>query len=52
MIKPARESVDVSNGFLVGYRGYGCFTVVTINVQFQDGQTETLYFDMCEAVGQ
>ncbi len=43
-----RESEDNTNGFLVSYRGWGCLTVVKLTVLYDDGETETVYFNMCE----
>jgi cell division protein FtsB len=45
-----RESTDGSNGFSVGYRGWGCLSVVVVIVEYKDGSQEKLYFDMCEAL--
>lgn len=42
-----RESTDMSNGFLVSYRGWGCLSLVVITVQYDDGKIETIYFNMC-----
>lgn len=43
-----RESSDKSNGFLVSYRGWGCLTLVTVTIEFEDGEEETLFYNMCE----
>jgi hypothetical protein len=42
-----RESSNRSNGFLISYRGWGCLSYIAINITYQDGQTKTLYYDMC-----
>lgn len=46
-----RESKDNSNGFLISYRGWGCLSLITITVDYVDGEKETLYFNMCEGLG-
>jgi hypothetical protein len=46
-----RESNDHSNGFLISYRGWGCLSVIKITVQYDNGENETLYFDMCDGLG-
>jgi len=45
-----RESTDGSNGFAVGYRGWGCLTGVAVDVEYDGGETERIYFNMCEAL--
>lgn len=45
-----RESTDDTNGFAVGYRGWGCLTAVAVDVEYDDGETERIYFNMCEAL--
>lgn len=45
-----RESTDSSNGFSVGYRGWGCLSLVVVLVEYLDGTEDKLYFDMCEAL--
>jgi hypothetical protein len=46
-----RESKDNSNGFLISYRGWGCLSVVKIMVEYENGEKETLYFNMCDGLG-
>jgi len=45
-----RESEDNTNGFLVSYRGWGCLTVVKLTVLYNNGESETVFFNMCEAL--
>lgn len=46
-----RESKDNSNGFLISYRGWGCLSVIKIEVEYMNGEKETLYFNMCDGLG-
>jgi hypothetical protein len=48
--KKERKSSDQSNGFLVSYRGWGCLTIVTLKIVYKDGNTENIYFNMCENI--
>ena len=43
-----RESNDKSNGFAVNYRGWGCLKLVKINIEFNNGDIESIYYKMCE----
>ena len=45
-----RESNDKSNGFLVSYRGWGCLSVVKISVEYENKESEEIYFNMCEEI--
>jgi hypothetical protein len=45
-----RASSDDSNGFTVGYRGWGCLTAVAVDVEYTDGEIERIFFNMCEAL--
>jgi hypothetical protein len=44
-------SMDASNGFHVGYRGWGCLTSVTANVILLRGDPITMNIDMCALLG-
>jgi MinD-like ATPase involved in chromosome partitioning or flagellar assembly len=46
-----KVSSQASNGFAVGYRGWGAFHSVPITVTFKDGKKSTLTFDMFTAIG-
>ncbi len=46
-----RVSEDSSNRFLISYRGWGCLSVVKIDVAYNNGESETIYFNMCDALG-
>lgn len=45
-----RESSDSSNGFLVSYRGYGTLNLVTVHIEYETGEEETLFYDMHKAL--
>jgi len=47
-----RESTNKSNGFLVSYRGWGCLSLVKATVEYENNETEVVYFDMCEKLSQ
>lgn len=49
-IRKNRESSDLSNGFLVSYRGWGCLSVVKITVEYKDKEPEEIYFNMCDNI--
>jgi hypothetical protein len=49
-INKLRESNDPSSGFAVSYRGWGCLALVKIDIHYHDARTDTLYFDMCNAL--
>ena len=50
-LQKVREGDNPSNGFLISYRGWGCFPLMRIVVTYKDGTTEDMYFDACEALG-
>ena len=44
---------DRTNGFRVGYTGWGCLSIVTVTFKLRNGDTEPpphLDFDMCELI--
>jgi hypothetical protein len=45
-----QESIDDSNGFEVGYRGWGCLTAIAVDVEYENGETERIFFNMYEAL--
>lgn len=47
MIKKTRESSEISNGYSVSYRGWGCLTAIDIKVHFQAGEIYWLVFNQC-----
>ena len=42
---------DPSNGFQVGYRGWGALRLVTIEINLRNGKSHRIYFDMLKALG-
>ncbi len=46
-----QTSSDPSNGYAVGYRGWGAFHLVPITIKFKDGKELTIYLDMFKAIG-
>jgi len=47
MLKKMRESTEVSNGYSVSYRGWGCLTAIDIKVHLNDGEIYGLVFNQC-----
>ena len=45
------ESSDSSTGFAVGYRGWGAFRLIIIEIQLKSGQKSQIAFDMAGALG-
>jgi hypothetical protein len=45
-----RESTNVSNGFLVSYRGWGCLAIVELSIQYANNTTEKIFFNMCQEI--
>jgi len=45
------RSSDPSDGFAVGYTGWGCLRNVTITMTLRDGTLNSFAFDMCPAIG-
>lgn len=46
-----RTSSQESNGFAVGYRGWGCVATIKVTVFYQNGEEEVIYFEMCDELG-
>jgi cell division protein FtsB len=42
-----QTSSDASNGFRVGYQGWGCLALVAITLNLTDGTTQPISFDQC-----
>lgn len=45
-----RESANAVNGFSISYRGTSCISKMVIGVTFEDGTSEAIDFDMCQAL--
>lgn len=43
-----RASVERSNGFLVSYEYFNCLESIRVTIQFDGGNTELLYLNVCE----
>src|SRR5262245_23664279 len=42
-----QTSSDASNGFRIGYRGWGCLSLVVITLNLKDGKKQPVNFDQC-----
>ena len=45
-----RVAENAINGFSISYRGTDCIGGMTLDVEFADGGTESVDFDMCQAL--
>ncbi len=50
-LQKSETSRDPKNGFAVTYRGWGCLSLVTVNVYTRGGNKFPIYFDMCAKLG-
>lgn len=47
MLRKIRQSAEVSNGYSVSYRGWGCLTDIDIKVHLNDGEIYKIAFNQC-----
>jgi hypothetical protein len=46
----SRVTDNAANGFSISYRGSSCISSIILDVEFEDGTTDSFDFDMCKAL--
>ena len=48
----SRITNQAANGFSMSYRGIHCLSNLQLDIEFEDGSSQSILFDACDALGQ